>query len=109
MNGYQLGFYTTMGRRTHGKPSKDWLIALAREVGIPGATVFAGTEGYGHDKRLHAAHFFELADEPIVVTMVVTEEQKERLFTRLNAEECDLFYTTWPVMFGTIGKAARAS
>lgn len=109
MNGYQLSFYTTMGRRTHGKPTKEWLFALAREIGIPGATVFAGVEGYGHDKRTHAAHFFELTDEPIVVTMIVTEEQKERLFSRLNSEDCDLFYAAHPVAFGTFGKAAKAA
>lgn len=103
MNGYQLGFYTTLGRRMHGKPIKDWLISLARELGIPGATVFAGAEGYGHDRRFHSMHFFDLTDEPILLVMIVMEEQKLRLFSRLGTENCELFYTIQPVEFGIAG------
>jgi uncharacterized protein len=79
MNGYQVSFFTTMGRRRQGKLLKDWLIQKARALGIGGATVFAGLEWYGHDRRFHSAHFLGLADEPI---LVVTEAQKTRLFTR---------------------------
>lgn len=106
MNGFQLSFYTTLGRRMHGKPLKDWLVGLARELGIAGATVFAGMEGYGHDRRFHSAHFFELADEPILVVLIATAEQKTRLLSRLDAEDCDLFYGVQPVEFGSAGKPA---
>ena len=106
MNGHQISIYTTLGRRIHGKPLKDWLIGVAREVGIPGATVFAGVEGYGHDRRFHSAHFFELADEPILIVVVVTEDQKRQLLSRLDAEGCELFYVAQPVEFGSAGKAA---
>ena len=106
MTGYQVSFYTTLGRRTHGKLSRDWLIDLAREIGIQGATVLAGMEGYGHHGRLHAAHFFELADEPIVVIMVVTAAHKELLFSRLRAAGCDFFYTDQAVEFGMTGGGA---
>jgi uncharacterized protein len=103
MNGYQVSFYTTLGRHIHGRPMKDWLMGLARELGIPGATVFAGLEGYGHDRRFHSAHFFELADEPILIMMVVSEEQKKDLFARLEREEMDLFYVVQPVQSGSAG------
>src|SRR5689334_9365387 len=93
MNGHQVCFYTTLGRKIAGKQVKDWLIALAREVRIPGVTVFAGTEGYGHHQRVHAAHFFELADEPILVVMVMSEAQCTDLFARLKSEPRELFYT----------------
>jgi PII-like signaling protein len=105
MNGYQLAFYTTLGRRMQGKPIKDWLIGLARQLGIPGATVFAGIEGYGHDRRFHSAHFFELADEPILIVVVVTAAQKDQLLSRLDGEGCELFYVAQPVEFGTAGPA----
>lgn len=102
MNGYQVNFYTTLGRKIHGKQVKDWLIALAREVRIPGVTVFAGMEGYGHHQRVHSAHFFELADEPILVVMAMSAEQRQDLFARLKSEPCELFYTVQPVEFGTL-------
>ena len=108
MTGYEVSFYPTLSRRTHGKLSRDWLIELAREIGIQGATVLAGMEGYGHHGRIHAAHFFELADEPIVVILVVSEEHKELLFARLRAAGCDFFYTVQPVEFGMTGSTAKA-
>jgi PII-like signaling protein len=103
MKGCQLSFYTTLGRKTGGKLLKDWLIEMARSVGIPGATVFAGLEGYGHDRRLHSAHFFELTDEPILVVMVMTEEQKDQLLARLAAITTELFYVIHAVQFASIG------
>lgn len=109
MKVYQISFYTTLSRRLHGQPLKDWLVGLARELGIAGATVFAGMEGYGHDRRFHSAHFFELADEPILLLMIVTEEQKRRLLSRLDSETCDLFYVTQPVEFGTAGPSVAAA
>ena len=32
----------------------------------------AATEGFGHHRRIHSAHFFELADQPVEVIMAVT-------------------------------------
>ncbi|MBS0579005.1 MAG: DUF190 domain-containing protein [Proteobacteria bacterium] len=106
MTGYQVSFYTTLSRRVHGRLARDWLVDLARELGIQGATVLAGVEGYGHHGRIHAAHFFELADEPIVLIMVVSEEHKDLLFSRLRAAACNFFYTVQAVEFGMTGGPA---
>jgi PII-like signaling protein len=62
MNGYQITFFTQQDKRHHGKPLADWLIHLAKDIGLPGATLIAGSEGFGHHRRMHSAHFFELAD-----------------------------------------------
>ncbi|WP_436197443.1 DUF190 domain-containing protein [Paraburkholderia hospita] len=32
----------------HGKPIGDWLVHLAREMGLCGATLIPGAEGIGH-------------------------------------------------------------
>jgi PII-like signaling protein len=100
MNGYQLTFYTTLRRPLHGTYVKEWLIGLARELGIPGATVFAGLEGYGHDRRLHAAHFFEVADEPIMVVMIMSAAHKDLLMARLAEAQADIFHVIQPVEMG---------
>ena len=97
MNGYQITFYSTLGRRVNGKNVKDWLLGVARGLGVPGATVFAGLTGYGHHRRFHSAHFLELADEPIMAVMVMSAEHKDLLLARLAEAHADIFYVIQPV------------
>lgn len=103
MQGYQITFFTQQNHHHMGKPLADWLVHLAQEMGLPGATLISGGEGFGHHGRIHSAHFFELADQPQEVMMAVTAEQSARLFERLKAEGVHLFYVKTPVEFGTIG------
>lgn len=104
MNGYQITFFTQQDRRHAGEPLADWLVHLAIEMGLRGATLIPGSEGVGQDGRFHSMHFFELADQPLAVLMAVTTEEAERLFQRLHAEGVHLFYVKTPVEFGSIGK-----
>lgn len=104
MNGYQITFFTSQDKRHKGKPIGDWLMHLAQELGLRGATMFSGGEGFGHHRRIHSAHFFELADQPIEVVMAVSTEESERLFARLKEEGVHLFYVKTPVEFGTLGE-----
>jgi PII-like signaling protein len=104
MNGYQITFFTQQDKRHHHKPLADWLVHLAQEMGLRGATVVAGSEGFGHHGRMHAAHFFELADQPLEVTMALTDEETEHLFARLRAENVHVFYVKTAVEFGTLGE-----
>jgi uncharacterized protein len=104
MNGFQITFFTQQDRRVHGQPVGEWLIKLTRELGLQGATLQAAEEGVGRSGKVHSARFFELADQPIEVVMIVTQEQAERLLTRLKSEKLRLFYVKIPVEFGTIGE-----
>lgn len=103
MNGYQVSFLTVQGHRHAGKPVAEWLLQLAMEMGLRGATIIAGSEGFGKHRRVHSAHFFELADQPVEVVMAVTEDESRRLFERLREEGVHLFYVKTPVEFGEIG------
>lgn len=104
MNGYQVTFFTQQSERHAGKPVGEWLVQLARELGLPGATLLAADEGFGHAGRLHSAHFFELTEQPVQVVLALGEEQCGRLFARLEAEGVHLFYVKAPVEFGTVGR-----
>lgn len=53
------------------------LITRARRVGVAGATVFHGAEGFGASERLHRPHLVG-HDEPVRVVVVDTPEQIER-------------------------------
>ena len=106
MNGYQITFFTQQDKRHHGKPLADWLVHLAKEMKLPGATLIAGSEGFGHHRRIHSAHFFELADQPLEIQMALSKEDAERLFARLKEEGVHLFYVKTPVEFGILGEDA---
>lgn len=105
MNGYQITFFTQQNRRHHHQPLAEWLLLSARNLGIGGATIISATEGYGHDRRIHSAHFFELADQPQEIVMTVSEDEAQRLFDFLAQEDIHLFYVKVPVEYGVIGKA----
>jgi PII-like signaling protein len=104
MQGYQLEFFMEQNKRHGHQTLYEWLIELARTHGIRGATMFMGAAGYGEHRRMHSAHFFELADQPVQITMVVSEEEADRLFALLRQEQVQLFYVKLPVEFGTVGR-----
>ena len=84
MKGYQITFFTQQDRRHGHTPLAEWLMLAARDLGIRGATIIAGSEGYGHHRRIHSAHFFELADQPQEVVMALNEEEASQLFALLK-------------------------
>jgi PII-like signaling protein len=104
MQGYQLTFFTQQDRKHGCLPLGDWLVQEARKLGVGGATLIAGGEGFGHGHKLHSAHFFELADQPIEVTMALSESEMERLFERLREESIKVFYVKTPIEFGMTGE-----
>lgn len=105
MQGFQLTFFTQQDRRHGGKPLGEWLVEEARRQGIGGATLLTGAEGFGHGGKIHSAHFFELADQPVEVTMAVSESEAERFFARLGEEGVKVFYVKAPIEYGTTGEA----
>lgn len=106
MNGFLVIFFTQQNRRHHGKMLGEWVVDLAKELGLRGATLTTGIEGFGHTGQLHASHLFELADQPMEIRLAITEEESVRLFRRLEAEDISLFYIKAPIEFGTVGQKA---
>jgi PII-like signaling protein len=72
-------------------------------ISLGGATLTPAAEGFGRDRKLRSAHFFELADQPLEVTMAVSEADADRLFARLKEEKINIFFKT-PIEFGMTGK-----
>lgn len=107
MNGFQITFFTQQDHRHHHKPLAEWLLHAARDLGISGATIIAGSEGYGQHRRIHSAHFFELADQPQEVVLAVSQKEADRLFDLLEKEGVHLFYVKTAVEFGTLGKPGK--
>ena len=106
MKGFLVTFFTQQNRRNQGKMLGDWIVDLAKEMGLRGATLSTDIEGFGHTGRLHSSHFFELADQPTEIRMAITEDESEKLFKRLELEDISLFYIKTPIEMGFVGKDA---
>lgn len=100
MDGYRLVFSTIRGRKHNNMQIHEWLIEKAKEIGIEGATVIEALEGYGRNKSLHSATFFELVDEPIEIIFLADEERCKKLFEMIKEENLSVFYSKSKAEFG---------
>lgn len=76
--GRLLRVHISESDRLDHKPLYEAIIAKCREMRIAGVTVFRGLEGYGETGEMHRAHLVR-HDQPILVTIVDTVENIERL------------------------------
>jgi hypothetical protein len=67
-----------------GKPLYEAIVNRCKELNIAGATVLRGLEGYGESAEIHRHHVIR-KDQPIVVTIVDTAENLERLIPEIEA------------------------
>ena len=74
-----LRIHVSESDRHQGKPLYEAIIARCRELKIAGASVFLGLEGYGETAAMHKAHLVERNDRPILITVVDTPENIQRL------------------------------
>ena len=73
------------GDKWQGKPLHEAIVAKCMELGMAGATVYRGIEGYGASTRIHhASHWTFSKDAPIMLTIIDTEEQIEKLIPHLD-------------------------
>jgi hypothetical protein len=72
--------------RWHGRPLYTALVEKARELGLAGATVWRGIEGYGAGSRIHTARILRLSENlPVIVEIVDGEEQIRAALPTLDA------------------------
>jgi hypothetical protein len=69
-----------------GKPLHDAILAKCRELGVAGAVVYRGIEGYGTSTRVRRDSHWRLSrDAPVMVSIIDTEEQIAKLIPHLDA------------------------
>ena len=69
----------------HGKPLHLAIVEKARELGLAGATVLRGIEGYGARSVIHTTRLLDLsADLPIVIEIV---DQEDRIMRFLDTAQ----------------------
>lgn len=79
-----LRLHFSEGSRYQGRPLYEAIVERAKQLGIAGATVFRGLEGYGETAEIHRKHLLH-HDQPIVVTIVDTAENLARLIPEVEA------------------------
>ncbi|HXW89613.1 MAG TPA: DUF190 domain-containing protein [Terriglobales bacterium] len=70
--------------RWHGKPLYEAIVEKCRELDLAGATVYRGIEGYGASTLIHRAHLLRSSDRPIMVSVVDTQENINKLLPVLD-------------------------
>jgi PII-like signaling protein len=68
-----------------GKPLYNAIIDKCRELGMAGATVFHGIEGFGASTNIHHRSLWTLSkDAPIVISVIDREEAVQKLIPFLD-------------------------
>ena len=81
----ELRIYIGETDQWHGKPLFAAIVLRARELGLAGATVLRGIEGYGANSRIHTVKILRLSEDlPIVVEIVDKGEQIESFLPILD-------------------------
>jgi len=101
--GSQLTLYANRSQKKGSRTLVEWILDTAKEAGVLGATVVSGAEGIDGRGRMHAARFFELADEPAVVVVVADNPAIDTLIAKLDEGGVRLFYTRESIEFGHLG------
>jgi hypothetical protein len=84
-NGKLLRIFIGESDKRDGVPLYEWIVRRARELGLAGATVLRGLEGFGAQSRLHTAKILRLSsDLPIVVEIVDTDEKIEAFLPEVD-------------------------
>jgi len=71
--------------RWHGRPLYEAIVLRAREVGLAGATVLRGVEGFGANSRIHTMKILRLSEDlPIVIEIADTAARIELFLPLLD-------------------------
>lgn len=84
--GKVLSIYIGNSDRWHGQNLYNAIVQRAREMGLAGATVTEGIEGYGANSRIHRASILDIStDLPVKIEIIDTEEHVRAFLPVLDA------------------------
>jgi uncharacterized protein len=80
-----LRIHFTEADKWQGQPLYRAIVAKCMEIGIEGATVFRGIEGFGASARIYHARSLSISkNAPVMITVIDTEEQIQKLLPHLD-------------------------
>lgn len=84
--GRMLRIYFGERDQWQGKPLHEAIVAKCLELGLSGATIFRGIEGYGSSTRVRRDRIWKFSrDAPMIATIIDTEPQIRKLLPHLDA------------------------
>ena len=85
-NGKLLRIFVGESDRYRGRPLYEAIVHRAHELGLAGATVWRGIEGYGPASRIHTAKILRLSEDlPVLIEIVDTEEKIRAALSEFDA------------------------
>jgi PII-like signaling protein len=85
-NGKLLRIFVGESDRYRGRPLYEAIVHRAHELGLAGATVWRGIEGYGAASRIHTAKILRLSEDlPVLIEIVDTEEKIRPALSEFDA------------------------
>lgn len=83
--GKMLRIHFGEGKKWQSKPLHEAIVAKCKELGMAGATVYRGVEGYGTSTRIHhASHWKFSHDAPMMLSVIDTNEKIALLLPHLD-------------------------
>ena len=80
-----LRIHFTEADKWQGRPLHEAIVAKCQELGLAGAIVYRGLEGFGASARIsHARSLSFSKDAPIMVSVIDTEDQIQKLIPHLD-------------------------
>lgn len=71
--------------RWRGVPLYEAIVRKVREMGLAGATVIRGVEGFGANSRIHTAKILRLSEDlPVLIEIVDKEERISQILPVLD-------------------------
>jgi PII-like signaling protein len=84
-NGILLRVFIGESDKYEHKPLYEAIVQKVREMGLAGATVLRGTEGFGARSVVHTSHLLEMStDLPLVIEIVDSEDKIKLLLPHLE-------------------------
>lgn len=76
--GHLLRIFIGESDKHHGELLYEWLVKIAREQGLAGATVVRGLMGFGPTSRIQTSKILRLSqDLPVIIEIVDTSDRLE--------------------------------
>ena len=100
----RLLVYLTEDDRSDGRSTADVVLEQARRLGLAGATVWRGVEGFGASGHLRSDRFPDLArGMPLVVEVIDSPERIRQLAGIVDSLAPGVLMTTEAVQVGSDG------
>jgi PII-like signaling protein len=80
-----LRIHFTEADKWQGEPLYKAIVAKCKDLGLAGAIVYRGLEGFGASARIYHARSLSVSkNAPIMVSVIDTEQQIQRLIPHLD-------------------------